>query len=85
MLPGQVVYFLCDDTIEVVKLLDNNQHTCAIELNGQVVCVQENTLTTHAYAVIQHIDKQIAKHESRIAILKAARQDFQPPRLMHEI
>jgi hypothetical protein len=84
MTPGQVAYFICYDTVAIVKLLDTNQHPWAIELDDKVVCVQEETLTTDMQKVLQHIDKRIEIHESKIAVLKACRQEFKPLRITHE-
>jgi hypothetical protein len=84
MTPGQVAYFICEDNVEKVKFLAQHQSVCVIEFYGDTQRVKEETLTDDPNKVVQHIDKQIAKHETKIAVLKAKLQDFPPLRLANE-
>jgi len=81
MTSGQLVYFICDDTVEIVRFLSKDQLSCIIDFYGDTQRVKEENLTVDTNVVIQHIDKRISMHESKIAVLKACRQEFKPLRL----
>jgi hypothetical protein len=68
---GQEVYYIYEDTVELTTVLANYGPVCVLDLNGEMIRVKIEHLTASAYEVCKHIDKQIAKHESKIAVLKA--------------
>lgn len=76
MTPGLTVYFMCEDMIEIVRFLGKDQYGCVIDFDGDIQRVKEEALTTKASEVAQYIENRIKKHEAKIAVLKAVRQDL---------
>jgi hypothetical protein len=76
MTPGLIVYFLCEDMVEIVRFLGRDQYGCVIDFGENIQRVKEEALTTKASEVAQYIENRIAKHEARIAVLKASLQDL---------
>jgi hypothetical protein len=84
MTPGLIVYFLCEDMVEIVRFLGRDQYGCVIDFGGGIQRVKEEALTIKASEVAQYIENRIKKYEARIVVLKAKRQEFKPLMLEHE-
>lgn len=84
MIPGEIVYFICDDAVEKVWFRGRDQLGCVIDFYGDAQRVREESLTTNINIVIQHIEKRISQHEARLVTLKAKLQEFESLRVTNE-